>query len=554
MVRRFFFFAFSLFFLAGCTSLPDASAPQPFDVSVPDSAPIQLAADGPSLDSDPNTLVSDFLLACAAGVNDDFATARLFLTSASAQEWNPTEQVLIYDTATRPVVKSGEEKEGHLLVSVNAKGVASLDSDGVLTPSPEAQIAASFALVKEKGQWRIDAPENAFIISQASFNAAYELAHLYFPATTGDALVPDPRWYPSRRLATHLLKGLIGGPEETIARVVTTAIPGGTSLSSQGIEIREGVASVFLDGPLPETASARSLLRWQMTHTLAQDTSILAVDVKVSGIDLVDAPLPEGPTFSLDTRIGLNESAIGVLSAMTLVPLKLSEQPRATASAPAMSPVTSDLVAWRHEGELRIEKTGGEAESAHVTHESSGTPSIDRFGYVWAAAPEGAIAVRSDASVIELALEGSKDLSIRSLAISPDGARALMIAEGEAGGALWIGTVLRDSEGAPRSILGVEPLRSYATGVSDVAWTDGTSFVVALARSDEGRGSGGGLVAVDVGGFGSAISTPDDVVSLSAGSSARNLCVVDVQRKVHCRSGALWQEMPGTVKEIRFPG
>lgn len=233
-MKRLLALALALLLLTGCTSLPDASAPQPFDVSIPDSAPIQLAADGPSPDSDPSTLVTDFLLACAAGANDDFATARLFLTSGSAQEWNPAEQVLIYDTATRPLVKSGAEDGDRVSVTVSAQGVASVDANGILTRSTDSQITASLALVKENGQWRIDAPENAYIISQASFSASYELTNLYFPATTGDALVPDPRWYPSRRLSTHLLKGLVGGPEKGISQAVTNAIPGGTTIPSRG--------------------------------------------------------------------------------------------------------------------------------------------------------------------------------------------------------------------------------------------------------------------------------------------------------------------------------
>lgn len=553
-MKRFLPLALALLLLTGCTSLPDASAPQPFDVSLPDSAPIQLAADGPSPDSDPSALVTDFLLACAAGANDDFATARLFLTSASAQEWNPAEQVLIYDTATRPLVKSGEEDGDRVAVTISAQGVASVDANGVLTRSTDSQIAATLALVKENGQWRIDAPENAFIISQASFNASYELVNLYFPATTGDALVPDPRWYPSRRLSAHLLKGLIAGPEKGISQAVTSAIPGGTTISSQGIEVREGVASVSLEAPVPESSAARSLLHWQIARTLAQDASISAVELKVSGIDLGDAPLPEGPAFSLDTRVGLNESAIGTISAMTVVPLNLAEQPLEGASAPAMSPVTHDLVAWRHEGELRIERGGAEPESARVTQQSSGAPSIDRFDYVWAAAPTGEIAARSDGTVIEVPIEGGEDAPVHSVAISPDGARALIVREGEEGGTLWIGAVLRDTEGAPRSILGLKSGGSYPTGVIDATWTDGTSFVVAVARADDGRGGGSGLIGVDLGGFGSAISTPEDIVSLSAGSSAMNLCVLDSRGGVHCRSGALWQDVPASFKEIRFPG
>ena len=71
--------------LAGCASLPTSSPPAPFDVSARDGSGVQFSAEGPSDGSDAATLVSDFLLACAAGPQDDYATARLFLTAASAR-------------------------------------------------------------------------------------------------------------------------------------------------------------------------------------------------------------------------------------------------------------------------------------------------------------------------------------------------------------------------------------------------------------------------------------------------------------------------------------
>lgn len=72
--------------LAGCASLPTSSAPTTFDVSARDGSGIQFSAEGPVDGSDASTLVTDFLRACAAGTQDDYATARLFLTASSARE------------------------------------------------------------------------------------------------------------------------------------------------------------------------------------------------------------------------------------------------------------------------------------------------------------------------------------------------------------------------------------------------------------------------------------------------------------------------------------
>ena len=52
--------------LAACTSLPTSSSPSPFDVDAPNAQPVDLAAGGPVADADPESLLSSFLLACAA--------------------------------------------------------------------------------------------------------------------------------------------------------------------------------------------------------------------------------------------------------------------------------------------------------------------------------------------------------------------------------------------------------------------------------------------------------------------------------------------------------
>lgn len=65
---------------SACTSLPTSSSPEAFDVDAPNASPIELSAGGPIADADPETLLNSFLLACAAGASDDYATARLFLT------------------------------------------------------------------------------------------------------------------------------------------------------------------------------------------------------------------------------------------------------------------------------------------------------------------------------------------------------------------------------------------------------------------------------------------------------------------------------------------
>jgi len=170
------------------------------------------------------------------------------LTSASARSWQPEAEILVYDTDTAPSVSAGTENAAQAEVTVSVLGVASIDATGVLTRSSGSTVSRTFTLVREGGQWRIDAPENMILVSRAALTASYSLANLYFPTTDGTDLVSDPRWYPSRRLASHLLAGLIAGPRPSLASAVSNAIPAGATLPSHGVEGADGAAAAGRQG------------------------------------------------------------------------------------------------------------------------------------------------------------------------------------------------------------------------------------------------------------------------------------------------------------------
>lgn len=536
--------------LGACTSLPTASAPAPFEVSTPSTDPIELSADGPAKDSDAATLVADFLLACAAGTNDDFATARLFLSSRSAQRWAPVKQILIYDTASRPTV-SVDSSSGptHASVTVAALAVASVNEHGVLTRAQDSSIIENFDLVRENGQWRIDAPGDFFIVSQASFLASYQRIFLYFPASTGDALVPDPRWYPSRRLATYLLAGLVDGPVASLSGAVTNAIPAGTTIPSQSVEIVERTARVALDATLPSSVTERSLIVWEVTKTLLQDPSISEVRLEISDVDLSELPTPSGPSYSLDMRVGMSEGSIGMMSAAKIAPLALPVQPEDGALSPAISPTSSGLVAWREGSTLVIVQ----GEASHTVNVGAvGAPSLDRFGYVWTITNAKVQAITGGGQVTDVPL--SQEVGMWRVVISPDGARALLMRRTTEGATVLLASVERDGAGVPTGFSGLETIGELGAAVHDVSWVGEDSFVAIRTKSAGSAGEGLELVSVDLGGLIEVTSVPDGASSVSAGSHEENVCVRTSSGSVHCRAGALWQDMPADITEVRFPG
>lgn len=541
-------------FAAACTSLPKASEPAPFDVSAHTTNPVELSADGPARNSDPMTLVSDFLLACAAGANDDFATARLFLSSDSSQRWHPEQQVLIYDTASRPTLTlSSPAGENTAEVSISAVPVASLDASGVLSRAESSQISQTLSLVKESGQWRISAPQDSFIVSKASFLASYERVNLYFPAHSGDALIADPRWLPSRRLASHLIEGLVEGPSNAVADAVSNAIPAGTIVPSAPVEVTDRIAKVHVEGPVPPEGTARDLLVWQITSTLEQSPSITQVEILVSDVELKDAAPLKDPSYLLDTRLGMLSGAIGTLNATKLMSLPLSTPPAEGARHPSMSPVDRGLFAWREGEELVVERIEEDATQVRVSVGGGGAPSIDRFGWTWSAKGGGLAAVSSQGEVLEISGFDPSPLFSR-VAVSPDGARALLIGADHSDKSLMIATIVRDRQGKPTSLSSLSVIEGIVSMVEDASWAGTDAFVVLRRKQNEDGTGSAELAEVQLGGFLTASSAPEGAEEISAGSGPGNVCTRTHTGTLHCRSGALWQDMPSGLVDIRYPG
>ncbi|MDC4232675.1 LpqB family beta-propeller domain-containing protein [Actinomyces sp. B33] len=539
--------------LAGCTALPQASAPQPFDVSVPDAAPIQLSADGPAAGADATTLVRDFLLACAAGATDDFATARLFLTAASAQTWDPQEQIVVYDADSSPrIAETGVPSPDSSSVSVTVPALASVDARGVMSLAPRSSVDQAFDLVREGGEWRIDAPPDGLLIPRASFTSTYELANLWFPATTGDALVADPRWYPARRLAGHLLAGLVDGPREALDGGVVNAIPGGATIPSQGVETVDRTARVVLNASAPADEPSRRLLAWQIAETLTQAPSVTSVDLRVGGEQISTEDLPEPPAYDLDARVVLTDDGIGVLSGAAVSPLPIDTPPPPTATSPALSPVGRDLVAWNEDDTLVITRI---ADGPDAVREVPGIPassaaSIDRFGWVWAVGESGIVAASPESEPLPVPSEGGVDP--RLVRISPDGARALVVTGGADQSALLVATVERDASGRPVALTSMEEAAPPLGTTIDASWAGGDVIVVASRRVGEQAEQT--ITSIDLGGLASSSPLPSEAVSLSAGAGPGAPCMTTSEGRGACRSGALWQVLAPAVRAVRHAG
>ncbi|WP_455151055.1 LpqB family beta-propeller domain-containing protein [Schaalia odontolytica] len=533
--------------LAGCTSLPTSSSPAPFDVSARDGSGIQFSAEGPTDGADAATLVNDFLLACAAGPQDDYTTARLFLTAASARSWQPETEILVYDTDTAPSVSSGSENASEVDVTVSVLGVASIDASGVLTRVAASTVSRTFTLLREDGQWRINSPENMVLMSRAAFTASFSLANLYFPTNEGGDLVADPRWYPSRRLASHLLAGLVEGPRQSLESVTLNAIPAGTTVPSQGLDVTDGVARVELNAVMPGGEGARTSLAWELVRTLTQVADVSQVHVSLSGEVLDMQAVPAPPNYSLDTLVGAGSGGVGLVSSSAVTELNSVSD----ASNPTVSPVDSSLVAWSGSDGVYAQR-GGTAVAFLPGRVPLG-PSVDRFGWVWGSATASSVSVGGGVDgAFSVSVESESDGQIHAVRISPDGTRALVLRGSDA--TAWVGVVEREASGRPVAIRSLEQIPVEHGSVVDVSWTTSTGLVLAVRESGEEDQ----LVTMPLGGLPSNVSLPIRVASMSAGGSSSLVVITGTdaagKEQVLIRSGALWQNVPDGLTSARYAG
>ena len=533
--------------LAGCTSLPTSSAPAPFDVSAKDGSGIQFSAEGPSADADAATLVNDFLLACAAGPQDDYATARLFLSAASARSWQPETEILVYDTDTAPSVTAGSETATQVDVTVAVLGVASVDAFGVLTRVAASTVSRTFTLVREEGQWRINNPENMVLMSRASFTASFSLANLYFPTAEGGDLVADPRWYPSRRLASHLLAGLVEGPRQSLAPVMANAIPAGTTVPSQGLDVADGVARVELNAVMPSSESARTTLAWELVRTLTQVADVSRVNASLSGDVLDTQAIPVPPTYSLDTLVGAGPGGVGLVSSSSVTELAAVTD----ASNPTVSPVDSSLVAWSGTDGVYAQRGGTTV--AFLPGQAPLGPSVDRFGWVWGPATASSVSVGGGVDgAFSVSVESESAGQIRAVRISPDGTRALVLRG--SGASAWVGVVGRGASGGPPAIRSLAEIPLEHGSVFDASWTTSTGLALVVRPTGEDDQ----LVTMPLGGLPSNVSLPIRVTSMSAGGSSSAVVITGTdaagREQVLIRSGALWQNAPDTLTSARYAG
>lgn len=538
---RFLVLALSALVCVSCATLPKSGDPQVFTIEAPTRDPLYQMGSGPRVDSTQIQLISDFLRACQAGASDDYQTARQYLTATAAATWQPEAAVLIYGADESPEVVAPSESE--VTVSVHTKG--SLDERGELSGADGSEARVGFHLEKNsEGEWRISRLDDGVLLSQPSFLTAFQAVQLYFLAPTQDSLVPDPRWYPSKRLASHLINGLIAGPSAELNDAVYTALNTSMMLPTQGVETGEDqIVNVDLVGSVPEGQAVRDHLAWQVTATLSQVPSTTGVSISLNGVELEPVAPPFGPRMWLDRAVGVEDGIIVVGEGESWSPLGVDTQ--GSVSHPSIGPASDGVVAWLSDRELVVLRDGDIASTGIITDLP---PVVDRWGWVWVV-PDGAkqlVAVGPRGEQAQLTNEIVDSGRLRAAAMAPDGVH-LALVSGTTGTAT-VQSVLRDGRGVPVG-LGAPEAQQFSGDVYDITWAGATSLA-ALTGTEEDPD----VEILTLGGFVQVATGRSGAVAITGASSTSRIYLQTSDNMLYSRAGALWRPLGKKVADVSFPG
>ena len=237
---------------------------------------------GPQPGQSPADVVNGFLVAMTA-TPLTVRVAQKFLSRQARSQWRPTRVISYHDrTETRESREVVVRLQGADAVSGDARWKGAL---------PASQRRLTFPMVREDGQWRIDAAPDALIVPRTFYDQQYsDDTLIYFFDPTARILVPEPVHVPQGSLVSSLVRAVLRGPSPSLRGVVRTFLPPGLTVNAVPVT-RDGVALVNLGGPDPGPLNSKTtnLIVAQLGWTLRQDPAIHGFRVTIDGRSVADA-------------------------------------------------------------------------------------------------------------------------------------------------------------------------------------------------------------------------------------------------------------------------
>ncbi|MFC7406375.1 LpqB family beta-propeller domain-containing protein [Georgenia alba] len=534
-----------LMLLTGCTSLPRTGPVTASDPDLPAPQGIGLFATGPQPGATPEEIVDGFLTASSAGIDDDFFVARQFLAGPALDTWQPLAQVHVYADAPAPLIERADD--GGVRVSMSAE--ASLDAAGRYTEAAETStVEADFTLARNQdGEWRIVELADGILITAANFNSLYSQSGLYFLSPDQQALVPEARWFPSENLATSLVSALLEGPSPWLQPGVTTAVPVGTRLVVESVQLTDGIASVDLSADaLAAEGRQRAMLYAQIEATLAAVPGVQDVEIRAAGAPFeLNQPLPELTSYPYTS------APLTAVRDDALVEVVQGARPRAGSELlagidprdPALGYETPVQTAVVLDGTDRLVTVPATGDQSILLTEGPALvpPSVDRLGWVWTTpeASDGTLtAVRSNGEAVSVDAPWLADGTVRAVRVSRDGARIAVVWESEGSVMLDVAAIVRQGDMMPVRL--GEPLSvgETMTGATDIAWVEESMLAVLGTSPDAPEPT---VHLLPIGGPTTTLEPVPGAVKLTAGRGDRSLVLTTQDGRLYERNGAAWR-------------
>lgn len=572
--------------LAGCVSVPTSGRVERVDgaqQSCQNCVNVEVAP--PSPGDDPQQVVDGYLRANAY-FQPTYDVAKRYLTRDAAQSWKPQDGVTVYDGATS---LDGDR------VRLTGRTVGVVAQDRAYTVR-DLPLELSFTLVKQDGEWRIDAPPSGLLVASYAFDGLYSPYDLFFLANgrptsqPGSAqspvLVPDPIYLPKFRspdnVASALVKQLLTGPTTWLKPSVTTAIPPGTTLSVDSVTITDGVASVSLsDSVLTLSDAQRSLLAAQIVYTLKEAVAIQGVAITVNQqgfrVPESDPTTLVVPTTSISTQLDpLSPNAGNQLYVVRDGKVFLADAASgalrpfggdlgtASVSSLAVSVTDTDLAAVTAGG-TRLVRTPTAAAGSQARTVLSGVegllrPQFTRFGELWALGRQDGKQRLWRIVDGEKTMVNAPDLARRDVTafrFSPDGVRIAFLERTPTGSRI---DVARVNRGDRVDIEGLRELDTQQTNspqlmqLKDISWLDATHLIVlgAATKKDTASPYAVSEDASTIIDQGEGLAW--DPVGLAVLLRTQSAIVRSSDDRTWRDQGATWSPFVDNVQAVAYPG
>jgi lipoprotein LpqB-like beta-propeller protein len=558
--------------LAGCTGVPESSAPQivnPVGVASAGATP----AIAPSPNADPRTIVRGFLTANALA-DEHHTSARDFLTPDAKNRWSDTSVTVLASEQVSNFVRGSVTVRGQKLGTISASGIYTPVLQG--TGDRGAAFEAPFGMKQVNGQWRVNTLTTGLIITADSFQRSYQQRKLYFYDLMEQHLIPDPRYTSLNRasLADWLVGQLASAPRPELQNAVSNELPAQTDPRRVTVTLGSPT-TIEVPGADQLDLATRGRLAAQLALTLNQvrPGSVMSildggrpVVVSAGGTSVftasgfsstVSPPVPRPRLFYLRNHAVVDADGKALPGELG------SGQQALTSVALATRPgLRGDLLAAATSGpdsDARL-LVGTQRTSLHLT---SLRGRLSRPAWApgrteaWVGDGSRVYRVNRAGKSTEVPVSGTGALAgrISALRFSPDGSRVALVlgADGGTGAQVWVGLVVRPRGQAPARVDSLEPISPLDVAVTDVAWNDELKLFTIGTVPGSGEGH---VYEVQVDGslWTSRAGTQDLPGAPDSITVAENVPAwVSVAGTVWAQSGGSWTSPNGSAAQCTNP-